>query len=308
MMIMFDATPSNLAPCALQQHPDFAAALRACGKTPLMLNGPDRLLVMQRRFRGGLRVALMSRAALTEPQLLRDRIREAGLRRHLILLSPDHPTPQLARIGAVPVMTPASVAEIDLSVARDERRAALHQKWRNRLRHAEQQGLRVTRQNMPLKPDHWLLRADAAQQSRLGYRSWPAALTLAFARENPGAAKLFTAFEGRDPVAAMLFLRHGAGATYHMGHITARGRAVSAHNLLLWQAAGWLAAKGHRRLDLGLIDTQRAAGLARFKLGAGASARVLGGTWAWWPPLGKTLRPLAALDRMGRTGNWTEPP
>ena len=81
------------------------------------------------------------------------------------------------------------------------------------------------------------------------------------------------------------------------GHTTAAGRAVSAHTLLLWQAADWLASKGHDRLDLGLINTEDAPGLARFKLGAGACARPLGGTWIWWPPLGRTLRPLAALDR-----------
>jgi len=300
MAPMFDAQPSDPVPCALQQHPCFAAALRACGQDPLMLGGPDPLLVLRRRFRAGIRLALMSRVATPDPLGLCQRAQEAGLHRHLILLSPDNPTPELARIGAVPVLTPATLAEIDLTRPPEERRAALHQKWRNRLRHGKQQGLRVTRRTMPLKSGHWLLAHEAARQHRLGYRTWPEALTLAYARENPGAAKLFTAFDGRDPVAAMLFLRHGHGATYHIGHTTARGRALSAHNLLLWQAAGWLAAKGHRCLDLGLIDTRNAPGLARFKLGAGAQARALGGTWAWWPPLGRSLRPLAAMDRMGR--------
>jgi len=122
---------------------------------------------------------------------------------------------------------------------------------------------------------------------------------------NPGQAKLFTAFDGRDPVAQMLFLRHGGGATYHIGHTTGRGRALSAHNLLLWNAMCWLAAKGHRRLDLGLISTDKAAGLARFKLATGATARALGGTWLWWPPLGRALRPLAALDRRAMLSRWT---
>ena len=297
---MFDVAPDKLRPCALQQHRHFAAALRACGREPLMLEGPERLLVMQRRFRLGLRVALVSQAALPTPQKLIHRAQEAGLHRHLILLSPDQPMPQLAGIGAVPVMTPATVVGIDLTPTRDARRATLHQKWRNRLVHGEQQRLRITRQNMPLKPGHWLMLAEAAQQRRLRYRTWPEALTLAYGRETPGASKLFTAFEGHDPVAAMLFLRHGARATYHISHITTRGRALSAHNLLLWQAADWLACKGHQRLDLGLINTQSTPGLARFKLGAGARAHVLGGTWALWPPLGRTLQSLARLDRMGR--------
>lgn len=295
---MFDAPPSPLMPCTLQQHPNFAAALRACGQAPLLLDGPSPLLLLRRRFRPGLRVAMLSRARLPDPSELAERLVKAGLHRHLILLSPDRPTPDMARIGAVPIMTPATIARIDLCPPLKERRTALHQKWRNRLRHAEHQRLRVTRRNLPLDPGHWLLAAEAKQQVRRSYHNWPAHLTLAYARETPGAAKLFTAYEGRDPVAAMLFLRHGASATYHIGHITARGRALSAHNLLLWQAAGWLAAKGHQDLDLGTIDTRGpSAGLARFKLGAGANAHVLGGTWAWWPPLGRALRPMAALDR-----------
>jgi hypothetical protein len=36
-------------------------------------------------------------------------------------------------------------------------------------------------------------------------------------------------------------------------------------------------------LDLGTLDTQNAPGLARFKLGSGATAQLLGGTWARLP-------------------------
>lgn len=298
---MFDATSNALPPCALQQHLNFIAALRACGQTPLVLEGPSPLTVLCRKFWHNVPMAMLARVPIPSPVLLAEQLASSALRRTPILLSPDHPAPELAGIGALPLISPASVAEIDLRPALETRRAALHQKWRNRLSGAEsllQNGaLRLTRQNMPIDPGHWLLRADAAQQSKRGYRNWPTALTLAYARENPGQAKLFTAFQGRDPIAAMLFLRHGRGASYHIGHSTATGRAVSAHTLLLWHGANWLASEGHERLDLGLINTEDAPGLARFKLGAGAHARPLGGTWIWWPPLGRALRPLAALDR-----------
>lgn len=160
---MFDAQPSDIAPGALQQHGHFASAWRACGPGPLILAGADPVLVLRRRLRG-LPVAMLARAQLYEPGGLARRLREAGLHRHLVILSPDHPAADLARIGAVPVMTPAALAEIDLSRDRDARHAALHQKCRNRLRHAKQQGLRLTRQNMPLDPGHWLMRAEAAQR------------------------------------------------------------------------------------------------------------------------------------------------
>jgi hypothetical protein len=59
----------------------------------------------------------------------------------------------------------------------------------------------------------------------------------------------------------------------------------------------WLASKGVATLELGQVDTEKAAGLARFKLGAGATLRPLGGSWLWWPPLGKLLSPLKYFDR-----------
>jgi hypothetical protein len=46
----------------------------------------------------------------------------------------------------------------------------------------------------------------------------------------------------------------------------------------MWRAMTHFAGLGVRMLDLGLIDTERAAGLARFKLGAGARPLALGAT------------------------------
>lgn len=287
-------TDSRIAP--LQQSPEFAAALRLTGQNPLVLDRLKNTLVLQRDLHG-VRTAMVNRAHIAKPLRLLEMLQEEGLHRTPVILSPDNPVPELARLGAVPLMSPAKVALWDLNIDQDARRAALHQKWRNRLNHAERQGLRITRQNMPGDAQHWLLTADALQQQANRYKSWPAALTLAYAQANPGDAKLFQAFNGKDPVAAMLILRHGRGATYHISHATARGKELSAHNLLLWEAASWLSAKGCSQLDLGVINTEDAAGLARFKLGTGARLQTLGGTWAYWHPARRLLRPLAALDR-----------
>ncbi len=294
---MFDHASANFSATPLQQHPNFAAALRAVGQAPLLLEDGEPLLILRRRFRGGLRLAMLARATMSDPGACLDRLATAGLGRIPVILSPDAPRPALGKLGALPLMTPATVAELDLTRPKEHRRALLHQKWRNRLKHAERGPLRITRQNLPSDLGHWLFAADRAQQERRGYCGWPAALTLAYGAENPGMAKLFTAYEGKSPVAAMLFLRHGGAATYHIGHTNARGRALSAHSLILWQAAAWLAAKGHKRLDLGFLDTRSAPGLARFKLGSGARARRLGGTWGWWGPTGRLLAPLSLLDR-----------
>lgn len=280
----------------LPQSQEFAATLRVSGQNPLQLKRMQDMVVLRRKFFGRIPVAMVNRAQLNKPARLLEILQEEGMPRTPILLSPEHPTPELARLGALPLMTPASVAMLNLSGTSQTRRAGLQQKWRNRLNAAQQADLRVTRQNMPLNAGHWLLQTDAALQKTRGYRSWPLALTLAYAKANPGQAKLFQAFRGKDIAAGVLIFTHGERATYHIAHSTDAGKAFNAHNLLMWSAMEWLAAKGIQSLDLGVINTEDAEGLARFKLGTGAQLNKLGGTWIYWPPLGRKLAPLAALD------------
>ena len=214
---MFDSAPDPELPAtairpqprALQQSPEFARALMACGQDPLML---EDTLVLQRRLPGGLRLAMVNRADLTDPAPLLAAMRENGFARTPLILSPETPALHLSRLGAVPLATPAHAAIWDLSGDPDQRRAALHQKWRNRLTHGAAQTLRLTRQNLPHDVRHWLFQADAKQQTLRGYRSWPIGLTLAYARENKGQAKLFQAFEGKEAVAAILILTPTAAA------------------------------------------------------------------------------------------------
>lgn len=289
---MLDSLSTPPPPVPLQQSVAFERALRACGEVPLRLE--TGALVLRRRF-GPMRLHMLVRPSGTDMSVHLGAMRAAGVRGP-VFLAPDSPF-HLAGLPILPLVSPASLATLDLTPPLAVLRAGLHQKWRNRLKQAEARGLRVTRQNLPDTPDHWLLRAEASQQLARGYRYWPAALTSAFARENRGAAKLFVAQEGGAPVSGLLLLRHGAAATYHIAHTTEAGRRLSAQTLLMWEAIRWLKRKEVRHFELGLVDTEDGAGLARFKLGTGAALRPLGGTWIWWPPLAPLARPLQALDR-----------
>jgi hypothetical protein len=171
------------------------------------------------------------------------------------------------------VATPAHVAELALSPDHDALRRALSPKWRNQLRAGERAGLASACRPLAAATDP-LLVAEAAQARARRYRTLPQAFACAF----PGA-EIHEAWLHGTPVAAMLFLRHGTVATYHIGHTTPAGRATNAHRLLLWQAMLHFAALGVTRLDLGTIDTETAPGLAAFKLGTGATARPLGGSF-----------------------------
>ena len=77
----------------------------------------------------------------------------------------------------------------------------------------------------------------------------------------------------------MLFLAHGATALYHFGIADKAGRALNAHNLLLWRAIRALRRMGVDSLDLGGLDTVDNPGIARFKLGTGARVHSRCGTW-----------------------------
>ena len=82
-----------------------------------------------------------------------------------------------------------------------------------------------------------------------------------------------------ERVAAMMFLLHGTAATYQVGWSDETGRRLNAHNLLLWQAIEALQQRGVRLLDLGGVNTQRSAGIARFKMATGGTVKVLAGSY-----------------------------
>ena len=221
-----------------------------------------------------------------------------------LLLNADAtlPAEALRAAGFWPLLTPVTLALLPLG--EDARmRAALHGKWRNRLRRAEGAGLAVETAPLRDDPDHWLLRAETAQRQRAGYRAWPMEVVRAFALSNPGKAHLLTARHAGQPVAAALFLSHGAMATYQIGHSTDVGRRLNAMNLLLWAGMRLLAGKGHRILDLGCLDTEDASGLAHFKLGTGAKAVRQGGTWFYHrgiAPLARHLPNVLAREMFPR--------
>lgn len=256
----------NITP--LMQSPEMARLLRAQNRRHRHLR--DGTLCLSRRV-AGLRLSLISAAC---PD--RDTLTQLS---GATLINPFSAAHTLQQTRAVQLVTPTTLALLPLE-ADPERR--MHQKWRNRLRHARKSPLSVQEIPLPDDPDHWFWRREQEQIKRRRYRNWPAALTRRFAQVNPGHAHLFVAQLEDHPCAAALFLRHGNSATYHIAHATAQGRQHSAHNLLIWRAIRRLYAQGCRSLILGPISTEDAPGLARFKLGTGAIAHKTGGSWLYW--------------------------
>lgn len=178
--------------------------------------------------------------------------------------------------------TGRSTVLLDLTRPEAERRAALEQRWRNRLHAAERGPLKVRVCGSKDSDVEWLVQAESSQRRARGYLSLPTGFVPAFQRAHrkPSQALLTMAAELQNQrCAGMMFLVHGSTATYHLGWTDEIGREHSAHNLLLWQACGLLAERGVRLLDLGGVNTVANPGLARFKLGSGGRVVTWVGTY-----------------------------
>jgi len=279
-------------PAALQQTPQYARALTAMGAQVQGITGrvddgiAAQALVVRRRM-GPITLNWLPRGPIWRPDQSSQQ-RDTFLSCMTGVMSggglwignadSDSAAAELASHGFRPLIAPQSVAQLDLRAPIKERQAAQHGKWRNRLRHAEAAGLVISEREFDPARDAAFLRREAAQRRTRGYRALPLGFCRAFARQNPGAARIWSAHRADELAAQMLILHHGTTATYHIGWSGALGRKTSAHNLLLWEAQNWLSARGVARLDLGPIEAANAPGLARFKLGSGATLCALGPT------------------------------
>jgi len=282
-------------PLPLPQSPAYARLLHHLSVEAQWRDLPGgRCLVQSRRFGPLGHVSLISRGPVTAaPQAALDGLRAlaATCPGPLVVNAPALDADGLRDAGFWPLLTPATVGLVRLGT-QPQMRARLKAKWRNRLRRAEAAGLQVTLR--PLPDRHWLLEAEARQQKARRYRGAPPDLWTVYNRVNPGQALVVEAQRGSEPLAAGLFLLHNTTATYQISVTLPEGRAASAMTLILWQAMTALAARGMHWLDLGTLDTVHAPGLAQFKLGTGAVAQTLGGTWLHLPWLAPAARRLPA--------------
>jgi hypothetical protein len=225
-----------------------------------------RALVIERG-----RVRLVSRGPVWEapcgPDVQRRALRQLARWPGLTIATPEAP---VQGFGLMPLVTSLHHAVWDLG---PDLRAGMAGKWRNRLVAAERAGVRVKAGNRATL-DRLILQ-EAQQRQERGYRS----LSPGFTQALPdGALRIWEWRQAGDMAAAMAFVRHGSSATYHLGWASDAARGQGVHAVMLAAAATALRAEGVRWLDLGSVDTDRAPGLARFKLGTGAALRQLGAT------------------------------
>lgn len=307
----------------MQQHPIYAAACTELGTQSRNFELPGAApghplataLVLERRLPVLGRAALLSRGPVWHAALpaarkraeLRSLVDILRTRHRLVAMTPEAADTDdvLEECGGLAVVTPCHLGLLELAGDEGHMRSRQHGKWRNRLvraeRHAEAKGLRIHHGAMTPDPAHWLFRAEEGQAKSRRYRRLPTSFTLAWLRAGGSdSARIFVVEQEGAAIAAMLFLLHGACASYHIGWSGREGRAVGAHNLLLWEAQRHLAQEGFRQIELDLIDTRATPGLARFKIGSGARVVSLGATRLWAPGTRWFARRSVACP--GRTG------
>lgn len=201
-------------------------------------------------------------------------------RLRFVLISPDavarddDPVPQRR------ILTGETQAIVDLERAGPDLKAGMLQKWRNRLNKALRADIEI--KSVPATHLHarWLTDAETSQRKRMAYKGLDAALPGVLARAKGQTRDHYCiALAAGVPVAGASFIVNGAYAAYFSGVTSPQGRALCAQHLVVYEATQRLRAKGVKTLNLGVINTRDAPGLARFKLGAGAQPYTCKGTF-----------------------------
>lgn len=166
---------------------------------------------------------------------------------------------------------------IDLQLDENTLRARMAPTWRNRLRHSQRSGIRLTASNTT---DHleWLLRMHTQNMKAKNFVGPKTALLRALYEARPADFIILRAMLEDEPIAAMALASFGGTAEYYVGWFgSAAGRKANAGNFLYWEAAMTMKRAGYRWLDLGGYFSSDRFG--HFKQGMGGIEYRLIGEW-----------------------------
>ena len=239
----------------------------------------------ERRLPAGFNLVRLTRGPVTaRPELLPDiaralRAEYPRLSRNLMFWMPDviGGADAMRPIGKRMMTTGYTTAWLDIRPDPAILRANLRGNWRNALAQAEADAPKIADDRRQREIENFV--TGYLKDRRAHKYSGPSGILVRrIADTFRKDTFLLQALDHGDVIAATLFLRHGASATYYLSWTTNLGRERNAANLLLWQGLIRLRDAGVKWLDLGGMDA-RAPGLARFKLGLGADAVTYSGTW-----------------------------
>lgn len=293
-------------PLPLQQHPFYAAAMQSLGANIDIVTVRDdgneimRGYTISRSFLKYITVSSILRGPMWRIDTLDNETKVIALKflrdqfsnwrwRFLSVMPEMEDRAENKKLmraaGFKQIITGTSTMWLDLSLSEEELINQLDSNWRNQLKKAKAENFSISFGGSKAKHYNWLLEMEKDQQNTKGYHALPldfvpaydqARRTLKYGRQNILST---SAIEKGAKIAGALFLLHGNSATYHIGWAGDRARSLNAQNRVLFESMLALKDHGIRWLDIGGLDTGPNAGIARFKLGLGARAITLVGTY-----------------------------
>ncbi|MBL4800412.1 MAG: peptidoglycan bridge formation glycyltransferase FemA/FemB family protein [Emcibacter sp.] len=201
---------------------------------------------------------------------------------NLFAFSPEDTAQETYKnMGFRQVTTGNSTITIDLTQSEDRLWQNLYGKNRTHIRKAKKSEFDVVYGDHAHPHTDWLLGQERKQQKEKKYQGLPVEMVKGYGQFMLPDQGVYTAFavKGGEAIAGALFLRHGSTATYHIGWNGPEGRKSRALNLLLWNMILKLKAAGVENLDLGGLNTEEGADIARYKLSFGGEVLSMGGTF-----------------------------
>ncbi len=281
-MLMQAPTFASNVPLPLWQTEEWARTLRALGRDAWIetLSGHGQALVISRKIGPFGTLRFSSRGPSWRPEATEEDRASALMDGRFHILNPaELDTSLFERAGFIQLFAPKQVATLRILSGFDAQLSNAKQKWRNAARQGLRKKLLVSHENLSFEKHSWIFQMDRKMQRKKGYRSPHPILTRCFNQVNSGHVLVSQTWQGNEAIAAMIFLRHGSSATYHLGWTSERGRNARAHHVMLLKATLELYKNGVAQIDLGIYDPANSPGLARFKRGTGGTITTLGGTW-----------------------------
>lgn len=185
----------------------------------------------------------------------------------------------MRQVGKRRMVTGLSTIWLDLIKTEKALQKGFSGSWRNMLRAGERAELKIRVRDDGKGVSTHLSAYDTFRQQKR-FVGPPSGLIQSM-NENglKGDIVTLTAGTAQKIIAGVLLVCHGNSATYYTSWNSDEGRNSRAHNVLLWRAIQELRGRGINWFDLGGLNTESAAGVARFKIGLGGEIVTLSGTY-----------------------------
>jgi lipid II:glycine glycyltransferase (peptidoglycan interpeptide bridge formation enzyme) len=160
---------------------------------------------------------------------------------------------------------------IDLSINSDQLLAKLDCKWRNSMRKAIKNNIKIQLVKNNIYNINLLIDSYKSLQLKNNFKSISEELIIELAKYNTFDLNfnLFVATEldTNEPIGHLVVITTGDTSLYLLGTVNNIGRKLQANSLLLWESIIFSKSEGSRWFDLGGISRSTPKGIKDFKMG-----------------------------------------